>query len=105
MPMHDTEEAVTLPASDAPTTEVVEDRRPAFREIGRSIARLESTAKVDGSVEYIYNLRLPGMLYGKIHRSPLAHARIVRSRDPLAIACERRTSHVDRIVRFRRRME
>ena len=48
-----------------------------FREVNRSIPRLESDTKVDGSVEYICNLRLPGMLYGKIHRSPVAHGRIM----------------------------
>jgi CO/xanthine dehydrogenase Mo-binding subunit len=44
--------------------------------VGRSIPRLEATAKVTGRAEYAHNLRLPGMLYGKIHRSVVAHARI-----------------------------
>jgi len=63
-------------------------RRPAFREVGHSMPRLESTAKVDGSVEYIHNLRLPGMLHGKIHRSTLPHARIVRIDVSAALAVE-----------------
>lgn len=47
------------------------------QQVGRSVPRLESEAKVTGRVEYIHNLELQGMLYGKIVRSVLAHARIV----------------------------
>jgi CO/xanthine dehydrogenase Mo-binding subunit len=43
---------------------------------GRSIPRVEAAAKVTGRAEYTHNLCLPGMLYGKIHRSVVAHARI-----------------------------
>ncbi|MPZ86567.1 MAG: molybdopterin-dependent oxidoreductase [Nitriliruptorales bacterium] len=46
-------------------------------QVGRSVPRLESEAKVTGTVEYIHNFELPGMLYGKIVRSVLPHARIV----------------------------
>src|SRR5687767_6637155 len=49
-----------------------------LRSVGQSVPRLEGHAKVTGTVEYIHHLRLPGMLHGKIHRSPMAHARIVR---------------------------
>jgi CO/xanthine dehydrogenase Mo-binding subunit len=67
--------STTLPAeTDAP--KLREGRPRELREVGRSVPRLESTSKVDGSVEYIHNLRLPGMLHGKIHRSTMAHARI-----------------------------
>jgi CO/xanthine dehydrogenase Mo-binding subunit len=45
-------------------------------QVGRSIPRLEATAKVTGCAEYVHNLRLPGMLYGKIFRSTVAHGRI-----------------------------
>jgi len=67
--------------SDSPTVRTL-------REVGRSVPRLEGTAKVDGSVEYIYNLRLPGMLHGKIHRSSIAHGRIVRIDTRAALALE-----------------
>ncbi len=43
---------------------------------GRSIPRVEARAKVTGKAEYVHNLRLPGMLYGKVFRSTVAHARI-----------------------------
>ncbi len=42
--------------------------------------RLEGQAKVTGRAEYVHNLRLPGMLYGKIVRSTVAHGRIVKHR-------------------------
>ncbi len=44
--------------------------------VGRSIPRLEGRAKVTGRAEYVHNLRLPGMLYGTIFRSTVAHGRI-----------------------------
>src|SRR5215475_8922806 len=46
-------------------------------QVGRSVPRLEGQAKVTGRAEYVHNLRLPGMLYGKIVRSTIAHGRIV----------------------------
>ena len=46
--------------------------------VGKSIPRLEAKAKVTGRAEYVHNLRLPGMLYGKIFRSTVAHGRIRR---------------------------
>src|SRR4051812_12410010 len=45
-------------------------------QVGRSVPRLESWLKVTGKAEYVHNLRLPGMLYGKIFRSNVAHGRI-----------------------------
>jgi CO/xanthine dehydrogenase Mo-binding subunit len=45
-------------------------------QVGRSVPRLESWLKVTGKAEYVHNLRLPGMLYGKIFRSTIAHGRI-----------------------------
>ena len=78
------------PPSEAPPSEIDIDRRAGsrFREVGRSVPRLEGIAKVDGSVEYIYNLRIPGMLHGKIHRSSVAHGRIVRIDASAALAVE-----------------
>ena len=46
--------------------------------VGQSIPRLEGQAKVSGRAEYVHNLRLPGMLYGKLSRSTVAHGRIRR---------------------------
>jgi CO/xanthine dehydrogenase Mo-binding subunit len=47
-------------------------------QVGRSVPRLEGQAKVTGRAEYVHNQRLPGMLYGKIVRSTIAHGRIIK---------------------------
>jgi CO/xanthine dehydrogenase Mo-binding subunit len=47
-------------------------------QVGQSIPRLEARAKVTGRAEYTYGLSIPGMLYGKIFRSTIAHGRIKR---------------------------
>ena len=39
------------------TPELVRDSRAPYREVGRSVPRLEGAAKVTGSAEYIHNLR------------------------------------------------
>lgn len=49
---------------------------PSETHVGRSVLRLESKAKLTGHTEYVHNLRLPGMLHGKIVRSTVAHGRI-----------------------------
>src|SRR5215210_5199580 len=46
--------------------------------IGQRVPRLDAGEKVTGAAEYVADIKLPGMLVGKILRSPLAHARIVR---------------------------
>ena len=51
-----------------------------FTEVGRSIPRLDGPAKVTGKVQYTDDLVLPRMAYGKILRSPHAHA-IIKSID------------------------
>ena len=45
-------------------------------QIGRNLPRLEGREKVTGRAEYTHNLRLPGMLHGKVFRSTVAHGRI-----------------------------
>ena len=49
-----------------------------FDLIGKHIPRIESTGKVTGSINYIADMTLPGMLYAKFLRSPHAHARVVK---------------------------
>ena len=46
------------------------------KQVGRSIPRLEGHAKVTGRAEYVHNMRISGMLHGKIFRSTVAHGRI-----------------------------
>src|SRR5438045_5934526 len=47
-------------------------------QVGRSLPRLEARDKVIGRAVYVHNMRLTGILYGKIFRSTLAHGRIRR---------------------------
>jgi CO/xanthine dehydrogenase Mo-binding subunit len=45
--------------------------------VGQDAARVDAMAKVTGAAQFAGDLRLPGMLYGRLLRSPFAHARIV----------------------------
>src|SRR5580658_4680196 len=47
-----------------------------MNQVGREIPRLEVRAKVTGRADYTHNLRLPGMLYGKVFRSTVPHGHI-----------------------------
>ena len=46
--------------------------------VGKSVPRLDGKVKVTGKALYTAHLELPGMLVGKLLRSPLPHAEIVR---------------------------
>src|SRR2546430_13860956 len=45
--------------------------------IGTRVTRVDSPAKVSGQAKYTYDVHRPGMLYGKVLRSPYAHAKVV----------------------------
>ncbi|HWS18205.1 MAG TPA: molybdopterin cofactor-binding domain-containing protein, partial [Candidatus Elarobacter sp.] len=45
--------------------------------IGKRISRVDGPEKVSGRAKYTYDLHRPGMLYGKVVRSPHAHAKVV----------------------------
>jgi CO/xanthine dehydrogenase Mo-binding subunit len=53
-------------------------RATAFTAVGHDVPRVDAVAKVTGAVQYAGDLRIPGMLYGRILRSSYAHARIKR---------------------------
>ncbi len=59
-----------------------------LREVKRSVRRLESNSKVDGSAEYIFNMSIPGMLHGKIARSSIAHGKILGIDKTAALALD-----------------
>src|ERR1700730_8594246 len=63
-------------------------------QVGRSIARIEGRAKVTGRAQYLQNLRLPGMLHGKIFRSTVAHGRIGR----IETSAARKLAGVHRVI-------
>src|SRR5438105_7055147 len=46
------------------------------RLIGTKIQRLDGPEKATGRAKYSYDINRPGMLHGKILRSPHAHAKI-----------------------------
>ncbi len=51
--------------------------KPKYRVIGTRPVRPDGIDKVTGRAQYGADLKLPGMIYGKILRSPHAHARIL----------------------------
>src|SRR5207245_884587 len=53
-----------------------QDPPSQYRVVGRSLPRTDSLEKVTGRAPYAYDMRLAGMVYGEILRSPHAHARI-----------------------------
>jgi xanthine dehydrogenase YagR molybdenum-binding subunit len=44
--------------------------------IGKSIKRIDGPAKASGRAKYSYDMNPPGLLWGRIYRSPYAHAKI-----------------------------
>ena len=57
-----------------------------YTTIGQDVPRVDAYAKATGAVMYAGDMKLPGMLYGRILRSPYAHARIKRIDTKLAKA-------------------
>jgi len=55
---------------------MTETRQPSYRVIGTRPVRPDGTDKVTGRALFGADIRLPGMLHGKVLRSPHAHARI-----------------------------
>ncbi len=49
---------------------------PAESAIGQSVERADGRLKLAGQAEFTGDIRLPGMLYGAVLHSPVAHARI-----------------------------
>ncbi|MCS7222164.1 MAG: xanthine dehydrogenase family protein molybdopterin-binding subunit [Anaerolineae bacterium] len=57
-------------------TKTEEGKQRAYRVIGTTPIRFDGVDKVTGRALYGADIRLPGMLYGAVLRSPHAHARI-----------------------------
>jgi CO/xanthine dehydrogenase Mo-binding subunit len=49
-----------------------------FKVIGTRVPKLDAMEKVTGAVRYLPDLEVPGMVWGKILRTPVPHARIIR---------------------------
>src|SRR5204863_1046315 len=50
----------------------------AYRVVGQPVARFDIPLKISGSYRYIADLRVPGMLHGRVIRPPEAGAKLVR---------------------------
>ncbi|HEX2276557.1 MAG TPA: xanthine dehydrogenase family protein molybdopterin-binding subunit [Candidatus Tectomicrobia bacterium] len=50
----------------------------AYNAVGKPLGRVEGPLKVTGQATYSADVLLPGMIWGRVLRSPLPHARIVR---------------------------
>ena len=46
--------------------------------VGQRISMIDSQQRVTGRIDYTLNFELPRMLYGRILRSPHAHARVLK---------------------------
>ena len=63
--------------------EVLEDEPSAWpindelKVVGKRVKRIDAYDKVTGSAKYTADIRLPGMLYGKMLWSHYPHARII----------------------------
>lgn len=56
------------------------DEQAELEIVGHGVARLDAVRKVTGAATYVNNMRVVGMLYGKLVRSPYPHA-LIRSID------------------------
>lgn len=54
------------------------DRDRDFRLVGKPQPRVDGPERVTGAAKFTHDVRLPGMLYGRILRCPHPHARIQR---------------------------
>src|SRR5215467_1426863 len=45
--------------------------------LGQRVSRVDSPVKVSGQARYTYDVKRPGMLFGKMLRSPYANCKIV----------------------------
>jgi CO/xanthine dehydrogenase Mo-binding subunit len=59
-------------------TALVEPSKEEYSVVGKRVHKYDSFQKVTGRAEYLIDLKLPGMLFGKILRSRHAHARIIK---------------------------
>ena len=51
---------------------------PEYSVVGKAIKNVDAPSRVRGLTRYTDDIKLPGMLYGKILRSKYPHARIVK---------------------------
>ena len=67
------EDAAKLPAPTRPTLK----DPSAFRYIGKSIKRLDTRDKVSGKTRFGIDVRIPGMVYAAVARSPVVGGKVI----------------------------
>src|SRR5574339_564870 len=68
-------------------TAELKEREEKLQGMGASLLRKEDARFIRGQGAYIDDIKMPGMLFGAIVRSPYAHARIKRIDKSKALAC------------------
>jgi nicotinate dehydrogenase subunit B len=66
----------TLDLKREATAKVAPKPASTYRVVGRSVRRLDIPAKVTGGAAYIQDIRLPGMLHGRVVRPPRYGAKL-----------------------------
>jgi CO/xanthine dehydrogenase Mo-binding subunit len=69
--------AATTGTTEAVVVEKEQREEQKFSVIGKRVPKYDSLEKVCGQAQFLIDLKLPGMLYGKILRSRYAHAKIL----------------------------
>lgn len=70
---------------------------PEPKVLGTHVTRVDGPNKVTGRAKYTFDINRPGMLYGKIVRSPLAHAKITS----IDVSTARRAPGVKAVVNWK----
>ena len=65
----------------------LQERQDKLQGMGTSLLRKEDARFIRGQGTYIDDIKMPGMLFGALVRSPYAHARIKRIDKSKALAC------------------
>jgi 4-hydroxybenzoyl-CoA reductase alpha subunit len=67
-----------VPLDTAPRADGDRDQKRDHAVVGHSVTRYDAPDKVTGRAKYTADIRLPGMIYGKILGSPIPHGIITR---------------------------
>jgi len=67
---------ITVPIPDADPKPW--DGKDELKYIGKKISRIDGTYKTTGRAKYTYDIKIPGMIYGKIVRSPYPAAMVMK---------------------------
>jgi len=67
-----------VPLDATPRADAARDQQRDYAVVGHSVTRYDAPDKVTGRAKYTADIRLPGMIYGKILGSPIPHGLITR---------------------------